>query len=146
MSSRKARELGTLRPTLDWPSAFSPWSQTGCPVWQEPTTTFQSSNGCTVLRPSKSTRRLTTFSKIAVCQVTVTRLPSRPTHHRTFTLDKAPIPSDWWLLLAANLEPLPPSHCLHSLSGITARRRCVNTCLNSTDRRPLHRHPLRDAC
>jgi hypothetical protein len=35
----------------------------------------------------------------------------RPVHHRSTNPQRTSEPSDWWLLLAANLEPLPPSCC-----------------------------------
>jgi len=57
----------------------------------------------------------------------VTDLPSHPTHHRMLTLNRHRKPSDWRLLLAANLEPLPPSLDPYSLSGFTARCRSVAT-------------------
>jgi len=86
VSSRQAPELGTLRPALDQPFTFSPWSLS-C-LRQEPTPTFQSSSGCAIFRPPISTRRLAPSSEVAVFQGFVACLPSRPTRRRSFTLDR----------------------------------------------------------
>jgi len=90
VSSERARELGTLHPTLDRPSTFYPWSLISFPIRQEPSTTLRSSNGPTTFRLPKSVRRFATLSRIAAFQVSVTDLPSHPTLHRTFTLNLAP--------------------------------------------------------
>jgi hypothetical protein len=87
-SLKKAPGLGTLRPTLDWPFTFFPWSPNSCPFRQEPMTTFQSSNGCALFRAPKSTRRLAPSGEVAVFPGFVTCLPSQPTCRRLLTLTK----------------------------------------------------------
>jgi len=85
------------------------------------------SGGCLALRPTISTRRLMLPSSKGLRS---DRPPSPAYPHVRFVTErllstKHRQPNDWWLLLAASLEPLPPSHCLYSLSGFTARRGCV---------------------
>jgi hypothetical protein len=101
LSSKKALELGTLRPTLDRPFAFVNPSASGFPAsvrstliplpvsqqGQEPIPTFQSSDGCLTLRPTKSARRFALSDESAVFQVFVACLPSRLTHRQTLTLN-----------------------------------------------------------
>jgi len=86
LSSRKARELGTLRPALDQPLLFNPGplsvSQRGRNPYRR-----SDQNSCLTLRPTKSARRFALSSEIAAFQVLVACRPSRLTRRQTFTLD-----------------------------------------------------------
>jgi hypothetical protein len=131
LSSGKAQELGTLRPTLDRHFTFSSWSPIGCPIRQEPTTTFRSSNGCSIFRSTKSARRFAApWQGLRFFRSSSRAYPHLRLFAERFTLDSHRQPSNWRLHSAANLVPLPPSHCLYSLSGFTARcKMCCDICL-----------------
>jgi len=128
-SVRKARELGTLRPTLDRLFAFSPWSPISCPIRHEPTTTFRSRvvvRSCDRPNPHAVLHPL---SRDAVFQVipegrhpsTLTSDSTPNVYSRQGTVNHQTGGCPW----LPNLGPLPPTHCHYSLSRITARRRCV---------------------
>jgi len=61
-------------------------------------------------------------------------LPTLTTHSTQIVYSQqAPLPLDWWLPSAANLEPLPPSHC-HSTAHrvLAASAECATHLLRST--------------
>jgi len=57
------------------------------PDGQEPTPTFQSSNGCWTFRSPKSARRFATCSRLLRFGSSSVALPSSPIRHRRLTLD-----------------------------------------------------------
>jgi hypothetical protein len=88
---KKAQELGTLRPTLVRPFAFSPWSLTGCPIRHEPTTTCRL--GCLFDLSANHIHTPPCSPLAEVCGLSGSRHPSTLTSdcHRTFTLDITPV-------------------------------------------------------
>jgi len=72
------------QPFLPWSPRFSPIDpdpNAGCPTRQEPIPTFRSSDGCLILRSTKSARRFALFAEC--CLASHCRLP-------TLTSDSSP--------------------------------------------------------
>jgi len=59
-------------------------------------------------RPNIHTPLCRPFARVRSFRYSSRRLPSHPTLRRMFTLDAAPLPSDWWLPLACLPRTLPP--------------------------------------
>jgi len=61
-------------PRLPRLGPIDPDPNAGCPTWQEPTPTFRSSDGCLILRSTKSARRFALFAEC--CLSDHCRLPT----------------------------------------------------------------------